>query len=1335
MKNIALTLAVLMMLSVFPLTLYAGPNYIIENDTISMPKANPTVDATINAEDGWSKKAYFNIDTASNFWDVEPLTTTADLYFAYSDEGLYFAGDITDKSYENGNNFVYSTGEDDVDGGVYGWNGDVFTLMLDPLDGLFNAGYFGNSDFTPWYHIGLFKNSDGTETARMYRNKINEGELTEKDGVVLAGKTTENGWIVEAFIPWSVIAQDIYDISVGGVSVTVEELAADGTAFSGAILYHDRYRMSNGEVRTWGRFVTVCETCQDGTPGYWTAGVCIKALGLNMVNYDHSAHHEWSEWSQSIAPNCKDDGQESRSCSVCGEIETRPIAASGEHSFGEWGVTTAPTCTENGVESRVCVGCGTTETRALAAGHDFGEWQTTVEPTPDKEGERQRVCAGCGKTEIETIPAIGDVSVSWENYTVKITGAAQLDYIRYASGVHTTLDEIREAEDLVNINAGIIAENTVDGVYIREMPKGGVYSFWVRLTDGSSFIKTVDLTQMTQTVTSTGLTMTVHDLYGVRDYFIAKGNYSSYSELKGNYTVRITSNKIGDLKSYGYVVKEPGDYTVCVRYNDERDDLILYHTIEVVMPEITVDGLQVRIAKLDDIKVIRTAPGEWNTSGEVKRAPGCRNFTARNAIKGSDPYTIQYREDGVYTVVVEYTTGLCVVEQVAIEHKEPTFEQNGSSVTFGDLDGLYIIRYAPGEYTTSAEIKRAEGSKFVRPAAIVDGKITIDGLDAGTYTFCVQYTDESFNYYTVNTHKFGDWYVVTAATTARDGKEERKCETCGATEDRVIPAVKMTIAGNDISKYKIVYGSSAASPVKTAANNLASWIKECYGVSLTVTTDSAAASDYEILVGKTNRESSGLVSVDRSSENELSYVINVQGSRLVIAGQTDSSRRRGTLYGAYYFAEEVLGYHFLLDSLIIANPRAAHLTSDYSVKDGPGYEMRTVYWKTGWEDVYLNHEDYYVGSNWVHDLGEWIDGSSASAPNPCLSKEANIQKVITKAKKVLGSKDTVWVSQNDSTEYCKCDDCMAIYREDGSRAATLIRLCNRVCESLESTRPDAKILTLAYQYSVVPPKVTKIHRNVIVYFCTIDNCMSCPYSDTTCVLNKQITENFTGWGELCEKVYIWDYSTNFTYNVSPYPTFDTMLENARWFHENGARGVFNNAVTGTNGEFGELRAYLLTRIYRDPYMTEEEYYTHMDNFLKGYYGSGWRYIREYIDTVEAWANENHWNCHAPIASVFNLEKVASEENVAYLNSLWDMAEAGASGSTQLNRVKRSRLSCTYLIQNATFERLVTNGTDATREAYYAANEAFYNSIKSFGVQWRESGGITRYDKYTAPINW
>lgn len=306
MKKIAIVFAVLMVFSVLPMTSFAGFNYIIENDTINMPNSEPTLDGAITYSDGWSKAADFDRNTVGYFWAHQPLTTTADLYFAYSNEGIYFAGDITERDYVmdydeqgklteyRGNGFIYSTGYNDIDfdaDGIdnYGWNGDIFTLMIDPMDVLANAGFLGNSDFTPWYNVGLFLNEDGSETAKVYRTKINNGELGEADGVRAAGATTEDGWIVEVFIPWSVIAKDVSDISYGSVSITADDIASDGTEFSAAIMYHDRFLDEESTmIDTWGRFITVSATCADGTPGHLSAGDAVKSLGLTLVNGDGS---------------------------------------------------------------------------------------------------------------------------------------------------------------------------------------------------------------------------------------------------------------------------------------------------------------------------------------------------------------------------------------------------------------------------------------------------------------------------------------------------------------------------------------------------------------------------------------------------------------------------------------------------------------------------------------------------------------------------------------------------------------------------------------------------------------------------------------------------------------------------------------------------------------------------------------------------------------------------------------------------------------------------------------------------------------------------------------
>ena len=250
------------------------------------------------------------------------------------------------------------------------------------------------------------------------------------------------------------------------------------------------------------------------------------------------------------------------------------------------------------------------------------------------------------------------------------------------------------------------------------------------------------------TAVAYGLEITVYKLDGVRDFLIAPGHHEVYSGIKQSYILRVTEAKFSGKESYTAFVTAPGEYTVLVRYNDGSEQTYHYVTAEAVTPEFSVSGLSVSISNLEGLRTIRTAPGEWNTPGEVKRAAGARNIPARN-ISG-DTYKLQYAEDGVYTVSLEYTNGLVVVEQFELSRTEPTLVQDGNVVTLGNLDDLYVVRYAPGEFTSSYDIKRAEGAKYVRPYGVDEnGEIVIE-LDDKVYTICVQYNDGSCNFFTVN---------------------------------------------------------------------------------------------------------------------------------------------------------------------------------------------------------------------------------------------------------------------------------------------------------------------------------------------------------------------------------------------------------------------------------------------------------------------------------------------------------------------------------------------------------------------------------------------------------
>ncbi len=249
-------------------------------------------------------------------------------------------------------------------------------------------------------------------------------------------------------------------------------------------------------------------------------------------------------------------------------------------------------------------------------------------------------------------------------------------------------------------------------------------------------------------VSSDGPNITISGMADVKDVFIALGEYTTYRDVKNNMVVQLTTNKLNGASEYTYTLKAGGYYTVLVRYNDGTQKY-LYQQINVTEPTFSADGLQLTVGNLDNVKVIRTAYGEYKTVSQLKKADTARAFTAKNDVKGADTYKIQYRYNGVVTVAVQYNDGYTKIYTYEVQKKSPDFKQEGNTVTIGSIDDLYIVRYAKGEWSTSSEIKRAPGAQAVKPAAAVDGVITVTGLKAGTYTFCVQYNDESYNYYVI----------------------------------------------------------------------------------------------------------------------------------------------------------------------------------------------------------------------------------------------------------------------------------------------------------------------------------------------------------------------------------------------------------------------------------------------------------------------------------------------------------------------------------------------------------------------------------------------------------
>ena len=138
----------------------------------------------------------------------------------------------------------------------------------------------------------------------------------------------------------------------------------------------------------------------------------------------------------------------------------------------------------------------------------------------------------------------------------------------------------------------------------------------------------------------------------------------------------------------------------------------------------------------------------------------------------------------------------------------------------------------------------------------------------------------------------------------------------------------------------------------------------------------------------------------------------------------------------------------------------------------------------------------------------------------------------------------------------------------------------------------------------------KPRHNVVIRLCTIECCFSHPLTSAPFPTNPQrITNDIREWATICDNIHIWDYLKLL---LPPYPNFAVLQTNVQFFAEHNVKSVFEQGCYQmvNNGEFAQLKAYLLAKLLWDPYTDIEK---HMNEFMLAYYGEGYQYIRRYID--------------------------------------------------------------------------------------------------------------------------
>lgn len=553
------------------------------------------------------------------------------------------------------------------------------------------------------------------------------------------------------------------------------------------------------------------------------------------------------------------------------------------------------------------------------------------------------------------------------------------------------------------------------------------------------------------------------------------------------------------------------------------------------------------------------------------------------------------------------------------------------------------------------------------------------------------------------------------------------------------PVKAVTVNGEDISAFRIDYDASAGASVKKAAEELRFYLREVCGAELPLS-GIPAPDGKRIYVHASDTDTEG-----------FSYKSDADG--IIISG----GKTRGALYGVYHFLEDCVGMRFLTADAEYCIPAEEIKLENLDYTYDQYFEYRDSYW-TAYFDAGISAKRMINSAN-SRSIPAELGGSlgytgsfvhtmtnlAGCAPDkqPCLTDETVYETVLTNVLAMLKENPDakiISVSQNDNYNYCKCAKCSAVDEEEGSHAGTVIRFVNRIAEAVAEQYPNVAIHTLAYQYSRQAPKVTVPRDNVIIQLCTIECCFNHALDDPDCERNVSLKKDIEDWGKICKRIYIWDYVTNFRYYLMPFPNFDIMAANMRFFHENNVRGLFEEGnYQGPSGELGELRSYLLARLMENPYMTDAEYDTAVNEFLYGYYGDGWESIRKFYDFITDCGNtRKHFGIYDDY--VTTLGGLSFREHADELVMWFDDAEARAGTDTQLEHVRRTRLSCDYIRLSQCFDSMYYSedfiNKEKDRESILAQTEALYNAITSRGVRLREGSenpALSRFDY--KPFEW
>lgn len=407
---------------------------------------------------------------------------------------------------------------------------------------------------------------------------------------------------------------------------------------------------------------------------------------------------------------------------------------------------------------------------------------------------------------------------------------------------------------------------------------------------------------------------------------------------------------------------------------------------------------------------------------------------------------------------------------------------------------------------------------------------------------------------------------------------------------------------------------------------------------------------------------------------------------------------KGSIYGVVTLLEDYLGVSYFGANAYTLSEQSSLTIPELNRSENPAFRHRQSQCYALAEDpVYKQWfrfeepAEVFAGGFWVHTFDRILPSAVYGESHPeyysfingerrpgkasqwCLTNPELFELVATRIDSIFKAhpdQKMISVSQNDGNfTNCSCPACKALDEQEGGPSGSLIHFLNKLAQRF----PDKEFSTLAYLYTMHPPRQVKPLPNVNIMLCDIDCDREVPLTDNAS--GRDFMKAMKGWSAISNNIFVWDYGINFDNFVSPFPNFPILQKNIQLFKEHNATMHFSQIGGSKGGDFPEMRAYMVSKLMWNPYLNADSL---MHSFMNGYYGAAAPYLYQYEKLLEGGllaSKARLWIYDSPVTHKDGMLNTNCRKRY---NELFNQAELAVAGDpVLLDRVRLSRLPLQY----------------------------------------------------------